>query len=77
VAGFSAVVADHNPTPGVASNGAHLVRLFVAKGLFYDIELSSPQGLDTLRPRLGPLFAQILASFQPGPGLVGTFTCSS
>ena len=77
VAGFPAVVADYDPTPGSASNGAHLVRLLVANGLFYDIELSSPQLLSTLRPRLGPLFAQLLATFKPGGGQHGTLVCTS
>jgi hypothetical protein len=77
VAGFPAVVADHNPPVGVPSGGAQLERLFVAHGLFYSIQLSSPQGLDMLQQRLGPLFAQILASFQPGSGKPGNVICPS
>jgi len=37
----------------------------------------SPQTLDQLRQRLGPLYAQILASFQPGPGEPGNVICAS
>jgi hypothetical protein len=77
VAGFPAVVADHNPPVGAPSGGAQLERLFVAHGLFYIIQLSSPQVLDTLQQRLGPLFAQILASFQAGPGKPGNVICPS
>jgi anti-sigma factor RsiW len=77
IAGFPAVVADHNPPVGVASGGAQLERLFVANGLFYIIQLTSPQGLDLLQQRLGQLFAQILASFQPGPGKPGNVICPS
>jgi hypothetical protein len=78
VAGFPAVVADHDPPVGVASPGAQLVRDFVANGLFYIIQLTGEgELLNQLQQRLGPLFAQILASFKPGPGQPGNLVCMS
>jgi hypothetical protein len=77
VAGFPAVVADNGPPAGTASAESTLARLFVARGLFYVVQLMSPQTLDQLRQRLGPLYAQILATFQPGPGKPGNVICAS
>ncbi len=78
VGGFPAVLANGTPASGTGNIGPWLARLFVANGLFYRIQLSSPQSsLSQVQQRLGPLFAQILASFAPGPGQPGDLSCAS
>lgn len=80
VANFPAVVADHSH-PNNSSAPPMLERQVVANGLFYDISFYRSQfdtePLDTLRQQLGPLYAQILATFQPGPGEPGNVICAS
>jgi hypothetical protein len=74
IAGFPAVIADTVPD-GSGSAGAELQRYFVANGLFYSIQLTSPQSLAQVQQRLGPFYATVLASFQPGPGKPGNVIC--
>lgn len=77
VAGYPAVVGDQEPKPGTVTGGASLQRYFVANGLFYDIHLTSLLDLDHLRARLGPTYAHILDSFQPGASKPGNAICPS
>lgn len=74
IAGFPAVIADTQGS-GPVNGGAMLRREFVANGLFYIIQLMSPHSLAQVQQRLGPLYASVLASFQPGPGEPSNAIC--